>query len=409
MITADGKLRRPRPKWAIPLTEGPRYLGAHGGRGSGKSHEFATMAIERAVAYPSMKGVCIREVQRSLRFSAKALLEAKIRALGVEHMFDILKTEIRRVDSDGVIIFEGMQDHTADTIKSLEGFDWAWVEEAQALSAHSLKLLRPTILRKPGSQIWASWNPDQPEDAIDALLRGDPPSDAVVVSVNYEKNPYDLGGLREELEYDKRDPDVFDHVWRGGYNTKSEAQIFSGRWREDEFEPQTHWDGPYFGADWGFAKDPTVLVEMYLHGDTVYWYRESGGVGIELDGIGPRWAADVPDAAKNEIRADSARPETISYLKRKGYPRLSAAAKWSGSVEDGVEWLRSKQHIVHSQCTGVKREMRLYSYKVNKAGDVLSQIADKENHYIDAGRYALAPLIKKNGFAPPSSQRPGYH
>lgn len=394
MAALSGEFRRRRPEWALPLTPGPRYLGAHGGRGSGKSHEFAEMAVERLVIAPDTRGVCIREIQRSTRFSVKSLIESKIEKLGVSSFFDVLTTEIRRRNGKGILIFEGMQDHTADSIKSLEGFDFAWIEEAQSLSQRSLNMLRPTI-RKPGSQIWATWNPDKPEDAIDALLRGDPPDNAAVVEVNYGLNPYGLGALRDDLERDRRgDPETFAHVWLGKYNTRSAAQVFAGRYAIDEFKPGPGWDGPYYGADWGFSQDPTVLVKLWLHGDAVYWEKESGGVGIELDAIAPRWMKDAPEAERAAIRADGARPETISHVKRKGFPGLVAAPKWAGSVEDGVEWLRGKRHVIHPQCPGVAEEFRLYSYKQNKAGDVLTDLVDAYNHRIDAARYALAPMIQ---------------
>src|SRR5690625_2615548 len=159
----------PTPRWAVPLLQPSRYKAAHGGRASGKSNFFAVLLVEEHTRLPDLQSVCIREIQRSLKFSAKKLIEQKIRDLGVSHLFDITLTEIRRVGGQGLIIFEGMQDHTADSIKSLEGFDRAWVEEAQSLSHRSLELLIPTI-RKDGSELWFSWNPDQPEDAVEGLF-----------------------------------------------------------------------------------------------------------------------------------------------------------------------------------------------------------------------------------------------
>jgi phage terminase large subunit len=147
------ELKRQLPRWALPLTQPVRYKGASGGRASGKSHFFAEEAVEAMVCDPELRFVCIREVQRSLKFSAKSLVESKIRAMGVEDCFDVLNTEIRRKGGNGVMIFEGMQDHTADSIKSLEGFGRAWVEEAQSISQKSLDMLLPTI-RATGSEIW---------------------------------------------------------------------------------------------------------------------------------------------------------------------------------------------------------------------------------------------------------------
>lgn len=386
------------PRWALPLLQPARYKGAHGGRGSGKSHVFAENLIEAMILDPDLRAVCIREIQKSLKFSAKQLLEDKISAFGAESLFDAQATEIKRKGGTGICLFQGMQDHTADSIKSLEGFRIAWVEEAQALSAKSLRLLRPT-LRTPGSELWFSWNPDQPDDPVE-FLRHTPPPGAVVVEANWNDNPFLPAELREEMEYDRRgDPETFAHVWGGHYNTRSDAQVFAGRYSVEEFEPGPDWDGPYFGADWGFAQDPTMLVKVWIAPDgRIAVEKESGGVGLDIDRTGGRWGADVPEAAGHVIRADNARPETISYLKRHGYPAIEAAAKWSGSVEDGVSWMRARRLLIHPACARAVREARLYAYKTNGAGDVLPAIKDAENHVMDAIRYALAPLIQDRGY-----------
>lgn len=385
------------PRWAVPLLQPARYKGAYGGRTSGKSHFFAEALVEDMVVDPDLRAVCIREVQKSLKFSAKQLIEDKIEALGVSHLFDVQREEIKRVGGSGVVIFQGMQDHTADSIKSLEGFRRAWVEEAQAISERSLRLLRPTI-RAPGSEMWFSWNPDQPDDPVE-FLRSRPPENSIVVPVNYTDNPFFPEDMREDLDYDRSgDPETFAHVWLGEYNTRSEAQIFAGRYTVEEFEPAQSWDGPYFGADWGFSQDPTILVKLWITPDgRVAIEKESGKVGLDIDKTGALWERDVPEAKLSRIRSDSARPETISYLQRHGWPKITGVDKWKGSVEDGVEWLRARGVLIHPRCERAKREARLYRYKVNRAGDVLAQVEDAENHVWDAVRYACAPLIRKGG------------
>lgn len=393
------------PRWALPLLKPSRYKGAHGGRGSGKSHFFAELLVEEHVINPNQRTVCIREIQKSLQFSARELIKQKIQRLGVSHLFEITLTEIRSVRGNGIIIFQGMQDHTADSIKSLEGFDRAWVEEAQNLSARSLQLLRPTI-RNEGSEIWFSWNPDQPDDPIDAFLRpkeGTPPG-SIVVHANYSDNPFLPQTLREEMEFDRRyNPDSFDHVWLGGYNSKQHSQIFRGKWRIDEFEPSAGWDGPYFGLDFGFANDPTAAVTCWIHDNRLYIEREAGRVGLELDDTANYLDARLPGICAHVVRADSARPESISYLKRpdaskqrKHIPRIEPVKKWAGSVEDGIEFIKSfKEIVIHVRCQEMQKEARLYSYKTDKrTGDILPEIEDAHNHYWDAVRYALGGMIK---------------
>lgn len=204
-------LRVEVPRVFMPLEQPGRYLGAHGGRGSAKSHYFAGKWLKRSVA-DRFDCVCLREVQKSLQFSVKRLLEQKIEKHNAGAYFEVQDKRILSTHG-GTTIFEGLQSHTADSIKSLEDFDAAWTEEAQSLSQRSLDILRPTI-RKPDSQLWFSWNPSLPTDPVDALLRGEKlPPRAVVVEANYLDNPFFPDDLREEMEYDRgRDPDKYAHV-----------------------------------------------------------------------------------------------------------------------------------------------------------------------------------------------------
>lgn len=389
-------LQIPTPRKFVPLLRPSRYKGAHGGRGSGKSHFFAEMLVERAIMQPGLRAACVREIQKSLKNSVKLLVEDKIAKLGVQSSFEILEAEIR-TPGGGIIMFQGMQNHTADSIKSLEGFDIAWVEEAQSLSQRSLDLLRPTI-RKPGSELWFSWNPNKPTDPVDVLLRGEnPPTDSVVVEVNWNDNPFLPAELRADLEDDRRrDPDKFLHVWQGHYSLNSEARVFRN-WKVAEFD--TPKDAVHrFGADWGFAIDPTVLVRCHIEGRNLYVDHEVSQVGCEIDKT-PALFDQIPGSRKSLIRADSARPETVSYMKRQGF-KIIPAIKGQGSIEDGVEFLRSFDIIVHPRCVKVAEELTLYSYKVDEhTGDILPALEDKNNHTIDALRYALEEL-RRTGYKP---------
>lgn len=209
-----------------PLLEPARYKGAYGGRGSGKSHFFAELSVEEHVASPGLRTVCVREVLKSLKQSAKLLIEDKIQALGVGHLFDVQKDKII-APGDGLIIFEGMQDHNAESIKSLEGFDRCWVEEAQSLSERSLSMLRPTI-RKEGSELWFSWNPRRKQDAVDQFLRGSPVDGAVLVKANWRDNPWFPAVLEKERLTDlERYPERYDHIWEGDYAKAFEGAYFA--------------------------------------------------------------------------------------------------------------------------------------------------------------------------------------
>ena len=204
-----------------------RYKALFGGRGSAKSHFFAEAMIANAASNKGFRAVCIREVQKSLKESAKRLLEDKIRTLGFAGQFEILNDQIK-APGGGVIIFQGMQDHTAESIKSLEGFNIAWCEEAQTLSARSLEMLRPTI-RTPGSEMWFSWNPRSAMDPVDAFFRSEtPPENAVIRKINYDQNKFFPDELEAERLHDfKSSPDRYAHIWLGEYEPQAIGAIWT--------------------------------------------------------------------------------------------------------------------------------------------------------------------------------------
>jgi phage terminase large subunit len=368
-----------------PLLAPARYKGAKGGRGSGKSHFYADTWLDENIRQ-RLDFVCLRETLKSLEFSVKKLLEGKIERYNAGSYFDV---QDRRILSKqgGVTIFEGMQNHTADSIKSLEDFDRAWFEEAHRASQKSLDLLRPTI-RKPESEIWFSWNPENATDPIEGLLSGDTlPPGAIVVKANYSDNPWLPDVLKEELEYDRRrDPDKFAHVWLGEYQRNSQARVFRN-WTIEEFDVDPN-AVIRQGADWGFSIDPTVLIQSYIVGRKLYVPYEAYRVGCEIVDI-PDLFLSLPDAEKWPLTADSARPETISHVRKHGFPKIMPAVKGARSLEEGVEFLQSYDIIVHPRCVHTIRELTMYSYKVDElTGLVLPVLADKDNHVIDALRYA---------------------
>ena len=387
------------PEWALPLLEASRYKGAWGGRGSGKSHMFAEMMLEEHIMNQSQSSVCVREIQKSLNQSVKRLLEMKIQEMNAGAYFEVQDAVIKSKKADGRIIFQGMQNHTADSIKSLEGYDRAWVEEAQSLSQTSLDLLRPTI-RKPGSELWFTWNPRQASDPVDLLLRGPtPPKDANVIKVNYADNPWFPSVLKDEMEYDKRrDPDKYQHVWRGEYLQNSESRVFRN-WRIEDFDAPP--DAIHrLGADWGFSVDPTTLVRCHIIGRTLYIDFEAYMVGCEIVNT-PELFMQVPEAEKWPIVADSARPETISHMRRNGFPKIMTAVKGPRSVEEGIEFLKNYTIVVHPRCMHTIDELTLYSYKTDPlTGKILPVLEDKKNHVIDALRYACEAVRRANTVKP---------
>jgi phage terminase large subunit len=389
------------PEVFVPCyDEGLRYIGEHGGRGSGKSHDRAGALVERALMQPGLLWACVREVQKSLEQSVKRLIENKIDAYGVGRYFDVQKDRIK-TPGGGLFIFQGMQNHTAESVKSLEGFDGAWVEEAQTLSQASLDLLRPT-LRKKGSQLWFTWNPKNPTDPVDALLRGNdpkskangkpwqPPPRSRIIRANWSDNPFFASDttLLEEKDYDQeRDLDKYAHIWGGDYLRNSEARVFRN-WKVEWFDTPAN-TSFFFGADWGMRVDPSVLVRCFIVGRTIYIDYEAYGIGVPLDRR-PAMFDKVPGAKKFAITADGSWPDTVQYMQSNGFPRMRTAVKGAGSVAEGVEWLQSYDIVVHPRCTHVIDELTLYSFEVDKHTlEITNKLADKKNHTIDSIRYAL--------------------
>lgn len=337
------------------------------------------------------RAVCARESQNSIADSVKQLLEDKIARFEVGHWFRVTEYEIQG-PNDSLIIFRGLKRHTVASIKSLEGFTRCWVEEAQTVAQKSLDILIPTFRTK--SQLWFSWNPDKSTDPVDVLFRdgsGDP--NFACVTATYRDNPWLPDDSRLDMERDKRrDPDKYAHVWLGEYQRNSEARVFRN-WRIGEppefiVSPERY----YYGADFGFSVDPTVLVRGYIVGRTLFVDREVYKVGCEVDHT-PALFRQIPGAERWPIVADCARPETISYLRRHGLPNVRPSIKGANSVVEGVTFLQSYNIVVHPSCKHTIDELTHFSFKIDPlTGEVLPVLDDKKNHVIDALRYSVEPL-----------------
>jgi phage terminase large subunit len=374
--------------WAEALWTPSRYKALWGGRGGGKSRSVATALVLQAAQSPE-RILCAREVQKSIKDSVKRLLDDEIQRLGLGGFFSSTEAEIRGINGS-LFIFAGLR-HNVAGIKSLEGVTKVWVEEAQTISQASLNTLVPTI-RAPGSELWFTWNPDKATDPIDKTFRGEhgAPPDSIVINVNHDRNPWFPDVLRAEMEFDRgRDFDKYLHVWQGEYNLNSEARVFKN-WTVEEFDSPG--DAIFrFGADWGFSTDPTVLIRCWVKDRTLFVDREVWAIGCEIDET-PDLFDRVQGARKWTITADSARPETISYMRRHGF-KIVSAVKGPGSLEDGVQFLKSFDIMVHPKCQHVIDELTHYAFKLDPlTQEILPVLEDKNNHTIDALRYALEAL-----------------
>lgn len=402
------------PPKLIPVFSGEaRYRGAHGGRGSAKTRSFAMMTAVRAYMFAEagVSGVilCAREYMNSLEESSMEEVKQAIRSVPwLDAYFEMGERYIRTKNRRVSYVFCGLRQNL-DSIKSKARVLIAWVDEAESVTETAWIKLAPTV-REEGSEIWVTWNPEKDGSPTDMRFRKSPPPSSKIVELNYTDNPWFPQVLDGERlgDRDRLDDQTYAWIWDGAYRENSDAQILSGKYRVADFEPAENWDGPYFGLDWGFSQDPTAGVKCWIAEERLWIEYEAGKVGLENDDIADYMIKRLPGIEAYTARADSARPETISHVKSKGrdgkrscLPKLEPVKKWPGSVEDGISHIRSyKEVVIHSRCTNTLREARLYSYKVDRqSGDVLPDIIDKNNHYMDAIRYALGGIIQRNGYS----------
>jgi phage terminase large subunit len=423
-LSKTAKVKLP-PK-LVPVFAGTAdYRGAHGGRGSAKTRSFALMTA----VWGYIKGnagvtgmiLCAREFMNSLDDSSLEEVKAAIRSIDPKtgdysypwlmDYYEIGEKYVRSVDGRIKYGFCGLR-HNLDSVKGKARILVAWVDEAETVSETAWSKLDATV-REEGSEVWVTWNPESDFSATKKRFIDKRPSSAKIVELNWRDNPWfpaRLGRLRKQMQ--STDPDLYQHVWEGKTKKNTHAQIFHGKWSVREFEPDEKWNGPYFGLDFGFAQDPSAAVRCWVYDNRLWIEYEAGRPGLELDDTAAYMTARIPGIESHAVRADSARPESISFLRRHGIPNVVGVKKSPGSVEDGIRHIRSYEEVViHPRCEEVQREFRLYSFKVDSlSGDVLPIVIDKNNHYIDAIRYALQPMISSGmrGYDEEPEEEPDY-
>ena len=384
------------PPIMLGLFDSPaRYRICYGGRGAGRSWSFARALIAKSLQQ-RIRILCAREFQNSIADSIHTLLGDQIETLGLTNYFEVQNAVIY-AKNGSEFIFSGIRSNVT-RIKSLEGAAICYVEEAESISDASWEVLIPTI-RAAGSEIFAAFNPDRPDDPTYERFVTNPPDNAIVIKTTWRDNPWFPQALAAEKDYLARvDRDAYQHVWEGDCRQHSEAQIFKGKFAVENFEPKAGWDGPYHGLDLGFSADPSVLTKCWIADNRLYVEREAWGLHVDIDKL-PDLLHQVITASGVVIRVDSSRPETVSYLKQHGFPNTESVEKWPDSVQDGISRMRAfEQIVIHPCCTHTIEEFRIYSYKVDRlTGDVLTDIVDKANHCIDSIRYGIAPLIRSGG------------
>jgi phage terminase large subunit len=373
-------------KFQFLLQENIRHKVLYGGRGSGKTENIAraliVLAMKPNLLFTDSKIdiLCAREYQTTIQDSVHKVLKEVIYLHGSK------------------FIFKGIANDPYQ-IKSLQGIKIVWIEEAEKVSNESWEILTPTI-RTPQSEIWVSFNPREKKDPTYKRFIEEPMPNTKAMLVNYYDNPFfESSPIYNEMLYDKQyRPEVYSNKWLGNVKQLSEALIFKDKYEVREFETldlsQVYENRFFFGMDFGFSQDPNALIRAFIKDQTLFVDYEAGGINIEIKNM-PKMMELIPEIRKWIITADNARPETINYLQGEGF-NIEPCSKGKGSVEDGIEFLKSfKKIIIHPRCKNLIEEFSFYSYKADKiTGDILPIIVDKYNHYIDALRYAMEPYMK---------------
>lgn len=381
-----------------------RYKVYWGGRGSGKTWAVAEALIRIAVVR-KVRVLCTREYQVSIKDSSHKVLKDTIARLGLQAFFKVTAEGIwSRTGSE--FIFKGFHGNDENqSIKSTEGIDICWVEEAQSVSDASWKTLAPTM-RKKGSEIWVTYNLMREDDATHVRFVVKGRSDSIVHKINYDENPFfvDSPMYQEMLDDKAENEHLYEHVWLGFPLVMDDSIILSGKYTTEEF-PDDLWtkaDRLHYGADFGYARDPSTLIRSFElpspdNPDKLRLYieYEAYRVGVENDEY-DEFYQEVPGSKDWPIKADAAMPGLISHIGTKWGYDITAAEKWAGSVEDGIKFLRGHDKIViHPRCPNTAREARLYSYKVDKKAlddrgnpQVLPIVVSKHDHTWDGVRYS---------------------
>lgn len=381
-----------------------------GGRGSTKSSFTALQIILGIMRSPDTNALVLRKVGDTLRKSVFATLLWAIDTLGVTHLFSytIAPPAITYIPTGQQILMAGLDNpQKLKSIKARKGyFKYLWFEEANDFNGmDEIRNVEQSVLR--GGELFVEFVTYNPPNDPAAWVNKESlfqPANRIIHASTYLDVPTEWLGQRfidKALELKERDPLKYQHEYMGEAVGRAEQIVFHGKWQEKAFEtPPTndlYQSRFFYGVDWGFANDPTAITRCFIVGDDLYIDYEAGGTGVEFEDI-PSLFDKIPEVRRWKLYADSARPETISYVKRQSF-NIKSVPKWKGSVEDGIEYIKSFKRIyIHPRCRETINEFMKYSYKVDKhTQEILPVLEDSFNHYIDSLRYALNDYIQKKG------------
>lgn len=388
------------PEKLEPLYLPRRYKVMHGGRGGGKSHSVAQVLLEMGARNP-LRILCAREIQKSMRDSVHRLLKDYIVKLGLQGFYEVLDNEIRGANGT-LFLFSGLQSHTVDSIKSFEGVDIVWVEEAHGVSKKSWDVLTPTI-RKEGSEIWLTLNPDMETDETYQRFIASKSQDTWVCEVNWRDNPWFPEVLNQERLKAKRTmlPDDYAHIWEGRarrvaagaiYRHEVERLYLENRARDVPYDPtlpvHTVWD-----LGWNDAmviymvqrgpQDVRIIDYIEDSHRTLDWYV------AQLDKRSYRWGTDfLPhDGKTKNLQTGKSTEQLLRAMGRKSVRSQERA----GDVEEGIKAARMVFPRCYFDQTKAARALeclKRYQRRIHAVtNEPMEPLHDEFSHGADGFRY----------------------
>lgn len=361
-----------------------REAAVYGGRFSLKSHTVARMLLIRA-RKRKIRVACFREFQNSIADSSHQLLAELIKKY---ELFDFKVTDNSIVNTinGSDFIFRGLH-HNEQSIKSIEGIDIAWIEEAQTVSKESLEILTPTV-RKPNSQLVYTYNRFLDDDSVHQRLVVEGRPNTLIINVNYDialKYGYMPEVIRLEMEDDRTNrPALYKHKWLGEPNSL-ERKIYKD-WLEIEGIPHEARLERY-GLDFGYSNDPTAIIAIY--------YFNGGYILDEIcyqKGLSNKQIADIlNNQTKALVVADSAEPKSIDELKSYGI-NILPSNKGQGSVSQGIAYVQDQRIKVTRRSFNLLKEYRNYMWKVDRDGKIINEPEHAFSHCMDGLRYGMESL-----------------
>jgi len=396
------------PIWLEPIyntNNNYNFICVYGGRASGKTYNIADYLIVQSFFMRDCYILCAREIQKSLLASTYSVIDIQIKALGLEKYFKFSRDGIVNTLTNVKFIFKGLWSDP-DSIKGIPNIQIIYIDEAANISKNSWNILPPTLTRNLGSKLICTFNPQFASDVVyKEFVEHNNRSNAYVVKISYKDNPYALPQefYNEMNALKERDYDEYLHVYEGHCVLNSNTRVFKKDvyWTVKDFEEHQGVE-LRFGLDLGFSPThPTFAVRMYVHDKQLWVTHEAVETGLDIDKINNFLVNKLPQIKNHTIWVDSSRPETISAINKQYVEELQCylfaqgVEKGAGSVEDGIENMKSYKMInIHPRCVNLIENFNLYSYKVDRRGNILRDIEKKYDDGIDAIRYGLESLVK---------------